>query len=85
MPYPIVDGRLPAEVVPLPMQSFQARGLGCTLHVVVEAHVDVLLLNVMGSAAIASAVVAAVIATRLSRELAGLARDEPASGSWPGH
>ncbi|WP_153885307.1 hypothetical protein [Microvirga tunisiensis] len=46
---------------------------------------DVLLLNVMGSAAIASAVVAAVMATRLSRELAGLARDEPASGSWPGH
>ena len=33
---------------------------------------DVLLLNVMGSAAVASAVVAAVMANRLSKALAGL-------------
>jgi hypothetical protein len=33
---------------------------------------DVLLLNVMGSAAVASAVVAAVMASRLSKALAGL-------------
>jgi len=33
---------------------------------------DVLLLNVMGSAAVASAAVAAVMANRLSKELAGL-------------
>ena len=68
----------------MPRQSFQARGLGCTLHVTMEAYVDVLLLNVMGSAAIASAVVAAIMATRLSRELAGLPREEPTSGSWTG-
>jgi H+/gluconate symporter-like permease len=40
--------------------------------IVAEAYVAVLLLNVMGSAAVASAVVAGVMTTRLSRELAGL-------------
>ena len=33
---------------------------------------EVILLNVMGSAAVASAVIAGVVATRLSREMAGL-------------
>jgi hypothetical protein len=39
-----------------------------------EAYVEQLLLNVIGSAAVASAVVAGAMTTRLSRELAGLAR-----------
>ena len=60
-----------AEVARLPRRSLQERGLGCVLPVV-EAHMDVLLLNVMGSAAVASAVVAAVMANRLSKALAGL-------------
>jgi hypothetical protein len=47
--------------------------------------VDVLLLNVMGSAAVASAVVAAVMTNRLSRKLAGLSPQDPASGPRPGH
>jgi hypothetical protein len=51
----------------------------------VEAHMDVLLLNVLGSAAVASAVVVAVMTNRLSRELAGMLARESALGPRPGH
>ncbi|WP_262031486.1 hypothetical protein [Microvirga sp. Mcv34] len=51
------------------MQEYR---LGYALHIVAEAQMDVLLLNVMGSAAVASAVVVAVMANRLSKALAGL-------------
>jgi len=46
---------------------------------VLEALVEVFLLNVLGSAAVASAVVACAMTSRLSRELAGLSgsADEP--------
>ena len=37
-----------------------------------EAYVDVVLLNVMGSAAVASALIVGVMTARLSREMAGL-------------
>ena len=36
-----------------------------------EALMEVFLLNVMGSAAVASAVIAGIITTRLSREISG--------------
>jgi len=42
-----------------------------------EARVEVFLLNVMGSAAIASAVIVGVLTTRLSRELAGMTGSRP--------
>jgi len=38
---------------------------------------DIVLLNIMGSAALASAILAAVITQRLSREIAGLAAVRP--------
>ncbi|EIM28225.1 hypothetical protein [Microvirga lotononidis] len=61
-----------AGVARLPRQCLQECSLGYVLHVVTEAQMDVLLLNVMGSAAVASAIVVAVMANRLSKELAGL-------------
>jgi len=36
-----------------------------------EAHMDIVLLNIMGSAALASAVIAGIMTQRLSREIAG--------------
>jgi hypothetical protein len=44
-----------------------------------EAHVEIFLLNVMGSAAVASAVVAGAMSRRLSSELAGLDHSRAAS------
>jgi hypothetical protein len=38
---------------------------------------DIVLLNIMGSAALASAIVAAIMTQRLSREIAGLATVRP--------
>ncbi|WP_201831608.1 hypothetical protein [Microvirga zambiensis] len=38
---------------------------------------DIVLLNVMGSAALASAIVAGIMTQRLSREIAGLATIKP--------
>jgi len=40
-----------------------------------EARMEIFLLNVMGSAAVASAVLAGAMSNRLSKELAGAARD----------
>jgi hypothetical protein len=42
-----------------------------------EAHMDIVLLNIMGSAALASAIVAGIMSQRLSREIAGLATIRP--------
>jgi hypothetical protein len=42
---------------------------------------EVVLLNVMGSAAVASAVIVGFMATRLSRELAGAARRITSGGT----
>jgi hypothetical protein len=36
-----------------------------------EAHMDIVLLNIMGSAALASAIIAGIMSQRLSREIAG--------------
>jgi len=46
--------------------------------------VDVILLNVMGSAAVASAVVVAAMTNRLSKELAGLSRRDTDADSGRG-
>ena len=46
--------------------------------VMLEAHMALLLLNVMGSAALASAVVVGIMASRLSREMAGVDTRAPA-------
>lgn len=61
-----------AGVARLHRRRLQEYRLGYALHIVAEAQMDVLLLNVMGSAAVASAVVVAVMANRLSKALAGL-------------
>jgi hypothetical protein len=42
-----------------------------------EACVEVVLLNVMGSAAVASAVIIGIMTTRLSREMAGTTGRQP--------
>jgi hypothetical protein len=42
-----------------------------------EACVEVVLLNVMGSAAVATAVIVGVMTTRLSREMAGTTGRQP--------
>jgi len=41
---------------------------------------EILLLNVIGSAAVASAIIAGAMSTRLSKELAGSAHDRSDSG-----
>ena len=42
-----------------------------------EAHMDIVLLNIMGSAALASAIIVGIMTQRLSREIAGLAAIRP--------